>query len=97
MATARQEMVWAYVRQVPPGRVMTYSQVAKKAGVIPRFVGTAMTVLPDDTDVPWWRVVRSDGSISQKAPDEQRKLLEAEGVSFDERGRIDLDKFGWPP
>ena len=97
MARASLEMVWAYVRQVPPGCVLTYSQVAKKAGVIPRFVGTAMKVLPDDTDVPWWRVVRSDGSISQKAPDEQRKLLEAEGVSFDERGRIDLDKFGWTP
>ena len=97
MAKPRQEMVWAYVRQVPPGRVMTYSQVAKKAGVIPRFVGAALKILPDDTDVPWWRVVRTNASISPKAPDDQRERLKAEGVSFDERGRIDLDKFGWPP
>ena len=97
MARARREMVWAYVRQVPLGRVMTYSQVAKKAGVIPRFVGTAMKVLPADTDVPWQRVVRSDGSISQKAPDDQRRRLEEEGVRFDGSGRIDLDKFGWTP
>ena len=97
MAKVRQEMVWAYVRQVPPGHVMTYSQVAKKVGVIPRFVGTAMRDLPDDTDVPWQRVVRSDGSISRKAPDDQRRRLEEEGVRFDVSNRIDLGKFGWPP
>lgn len=56
----------------------------------------------ENMDVPWWRVVKKGGSISpgppgDQRPDEQRKLLEAEGVSFDERGRIDLDKFGWTP
>lgn len=97
MAKVRQEMVWACVRQVPPGRVMTYSQVAKRVGVIPRFVGTAMRALPDDTDVPWQRVVRSDGRISPKAPDDQRRRLEEEDVRFDVSGRIDLGKFGWSP
>ena len=88
------------MRATPPGRVVTYKQVAEAAGSpqAAQAVGNAMAkALSKNTDVPWQRVVRSDGSISRKAPDDQRKLLEAEGVSFDERGRIDLDKFGWTP
>ena len=88
------------MRATPRGCVVTYGQVAEAAGSpqAAQAVGNAMAIaLSNDTDVPWQRVVRWDGSISRKVPGDQRKLLEAEGVSFDERGRIDLDKFGWTP
>ena len=92
--------MWAFVRAVSRGRVVTYRQVAEAAGSpkAAQSVGNAMAIaLSNNTDVPWWRVVRTNASISPKAPDDQRERLKAEGVSFDERGRIDLDKFGWTP
>ena len=99
-------LVWAVVRQVPPGRVTTYGRIAalipapehvapetyKAFG--PRWVGAAMAACPED--VPWQRVVNSEGKISPRGGAEhQRQLLEAEGVQFDAKGRIDLKKFGW--
>jgi methylated-DNA-protein-cysteine methyltransferase-like protein len=60
----------------------------------PRWVGGAMAACPPD--VPWQRVINSQGKISPRpSAEEQRALLEAEGVEFDERGRIGLQCFGW--
>ena len=60
----------------------------------PRWVGSAMAKCPED--VPWQRVINSKGEISPRpGAEEQRQLLEEEGVRFDERGRIDLKIFGW--
>lgn len=91
------------VRRVPAGRVTTYGAVARAAGLPGRArqVGYAMAALSDDHDVPWHRVINGRGEISARAGGTaferiQRVLLEAEGVVFDERGRIDLDAFGWP-
>ena len=98
--------VWEIVRQVPPGKVTTYGQIA---GLIPppggmdpksylafgpRWVGGAMAACPPD--VPWQRVINSQGKISPRpGAEEQHALLEAEGVEFDERGRVDLKKYKW--
>lgn len=60
--------------------------------------GYAMSALPYGTDVPWHRVINHKGEISPRAGGgeaEQRALLEAEGIRFDERGRTDLGRFGW--
>ncbi len=96
--------VWDVVRTIPRGRVATYGQVAKlvplPAGVDPdtyrafgpRWVGTAMSQCPDD--VPWQRVLNAKGEISLRG-DTQRRLLEAEGVVFDAKGRVDLKRYGW--
>jgi len=49
-------------------------------------------------NLPWWRVVKKDGSIAlseEGGMDLQRKLLEAEGVAFIEGGRVDMDEFGF--
>jgi methylated-DNA-protein-cysteine methyltransferase-like protein len=61
-------------------------------------VGQALRALPEETEVPWWRVVNRNGEISIKGspglPALQRALLRAEDVEFD-RGRIDFRRFGW--
>lgn len=88
------------VREIPLGRVATYGQIAWIAGAAsPRMAGYALGGLPEDTDVPWQRVVNSRGGISPRgdpvATDRQRKMLVEEGILFQADGRIDLDRFGW--
>jgi methylated-DNA-protein-cysteine methyltransferase-like protein len=96
------EAVWALVRNVPPGRVATYGQLATLLGSPrgARQVGFAM-FFAGLTDVPWHRVVNARGEISHGGhpdrPAVQRALLEAEGVAFDDAGRIDLGQYGWRP
>ena len=89
------------VRRIPPGQVATYGQIARLAGMPgqARLVGYALHSLSSDMDVPWHRVINAKGEISQLPdPDSgltQRIILESEGVVFDARGRIDLNRFGW--
>lgn len=93
--------IYAIVRQIPPGRVATYGQIAALVGppCDARLVGWAMAALPSGTDVPWQRVINAQGKISlrkySRGHELQRRRLEAEGVRFDERGRIDLARYGW--
>jgi methylated-DNA-protein-cysteine methyltransferase-like protein len=81
---------------------MSYGAVARRAGIAghARQVGYAMHALPDGTAVPWHRVVNAKGEISRRKSGSgalvQRVLLEREGVRFTGRGRIDLERFGWP-
>lgn len=89
------------VSRIPRGRVATYGQIARLAGLggQARLVGYAMHALPTGTRVPWQRVVNARGEISLPGSSavRQRNLLEKEGVRFDARGRIDLDRFLWQP
>ena len=72
----------ARIREVPEGFVRAYGDVSPGA---PRFAGTVLAGTHED--VPWWRIVRADGSLAKGA--RQRALLEAEGVPF--RGeRVDM-------
>jgi len=99
----RWERVWAVVRRVPRGRVATYGQVAALAGLDgqARQVGYALHALPGEGFAPWHRVVNARGAISLPpgggADVTQRLRLEREGVRFDARGRIDLERYGWRP
>lgn len=95
--------IYAVVKRVPRGRVASYGQIARIAGLAShaRLVGYAMAALPDDSRVPWQRVVNAQGRVSPRSAPGfdslQRALLEREGVTFDASGRIDLARFGWQP
>ena len=98
----RRSRIYSVVALIPSGRVATYGRIARLAGLPgqARQVGHALSALPARNDVPWHRVVNARGEISRReggGVGRQRKLLEAEGVAFDRRGRIALDRFGWQP
>jgi methylated-DNA-protein-cysteine methyltransferase-like protein len=82
------DRVYALVREIPAGRVMGYGHVAAALGSpgAARQVGYAMAALDGDTDVPWQRVIHSDGTLATKGDPVravvQRGLLEREGVVF---------------
>ena len=79
----------ARVREIPEGFVSTYGDVSPGA---PRFAGSVLFEC-DDPDLPWWRVVRADGSLAKG--DRQRERLRAEGVPF--RGdRVEMAKARLP-
>lgn len=90
--------VYALVRLVPRGRVVTYGQLARALGAprAARTVGWALRACP--ADVPWYRVVNARGEISLRPTTgyhEQRARLSAEGVRLNRAGKIDLIKYGW--
>ena len=97
------DRVCALVRRVPRGRVVSYGGIAALLGHprAARGVGRALNALPDDTDVPWWRIVNRNGQISIRGvlhgAVRQRELLAAEQVRFDAAGRIDWRRYGWQP
>ena len=97
----RYPRIYAIVRQIPRGRVATYGQVAAIEGSSSaRMVGYAMAALSgSDRNVPWQRVLNRTGAVSERSggggTSRQRRALEAEGVLFDARGRIDFDAVGW--
>ena len=82
---SRTQAVLKRVREIPPGFVRSYGDVSPGA---PRLTGTVLRTT--HADVPWWRVVRADGSLAKG--ERQRALLEAEGVPFHPAnpGRVDM-------
>ena len=105
------ETVWHIVCQIPAGKVSTYGQIAsmippddhmdadKMNRLAPRWVGTALRKTPRGKSIPWHRVINSGGKISFPAgslhAEEQRHLLEIEGVQFDRQGQVDFASVGW--
>ncbi len=104
------EKVHRLVRQIPLGKVTSYGAIARmlEHPHAARTVGWALHSLPPSVPpacggeerggVPWWRVLNSKGCISLskgRGASFQRELLEAEGIMFDRRGCVDLDRFEW--
>jgi methylated-DNA-protein-cysteine methyltransferase-like protein len=95
------EKVYRLVSMIPAGKVASYGQIARMLGSPhgARTVGWALHSLPDGIDVPWHRVINSQGRISTSFPRHganlQREFLEAEGVVFDEEDRINWEVYGW--
>jgi methylated-DNA-protein-cysteine methyltransferase-like protein len=96
--------IYALVSRIPRGRVATYGQIARLAGVPgqARLVGYALAVLRDGNPVPWHRVVNAKGQVSARSDGSpmdrlQRLRLERERVRFDDRDCISLSRFRWRP
>lgn len=84
---------------IPAAKVATYGQIAEMVACSPRVVGYAMAAVPEYLNLPWHRVINSQGKVSVRsdgAPStDQRQLLQDEGVAFDARGRVDFGEVGW--
>ena len=95
------ERVYAIVRRIPSGRVMTYGQIAELLGegYTPRTVGFCMHSSPEGT--PWHRVLNAQGKTSTGRivlpHDKQQRMLEQEGVVFDKSARCHLERFLFIP
>ncbi|WP_232059082.1 MGMT family protein [Kineobactrum salinum] len=95
--------IWQVVSQIPPGRVATYGDIARQAGLGrgARRVGAALRGLPGKTRIPWHRVVNAGGAISLPAGSDGRyrqiMRLRAEGIEVSDSGRISLARYRWDP
>ncbi|MFT4799086.1 MAG: methylated-DNA-protein-cysteine methyltransferase-like protein [Candidatus Azotimanducaceae bacterium] len=90
------EAVWQIVHAIPHGRVATYGQIARIAGMPQqsRLVGKILRGLPNGTKIPWHRVINSQGKISNPNPSRQAELLASEGVIL-LNGRVSLAHYQW--
>ena len=98
----RLQRVLAVVDSIPEGRLATYGQVAREAGLPgrARWVGQVLSQLAGNSGIPWHRVVNASGGISPRpgpGPKRQRKLLEREGHCFSPGGRLALESRRWHP
>jgi methylated-DNA-protein-cysteine methyltransferase-like protein len=96
------EAICAVIRRIPLGWVATYGQVAAMAGLPrrARLVGRVLQHLDPSAKIPWHRVVNAKGevsySLSRNGGDVlQRRLLEKEGIEFDDRNRLNLERCRW--
>lgn len=94
--------IFAVIRRIPRGWVATYGQVAAMAGLPrrARLVGRVLQDLDPVIKIPWHRVVNAKGevsfSLSRNGGDIlQRRLLEKEGLTFDDKNRLDLERCRW--
>jgi len=98
------EIIYAVVKEIPSGSIATYGQIAAivSPGLPARIVGYALHGLPEEADVPWHRVINSQGKISYAVTRHehdslQQKILEQEDIQFSSEGKIDLEKYRWIP
>ena len=87
------EAVYDAVEAIPPGRVSTYGAIGRLVGVGPRRVARALA--QGGGAVPWFRVIRADGTAAEPVRARQLELLAGEGVPV-RNGRVDLRAVGWP-
>ncbi len=102
LCEGRHLRILSIIRKIPPGRVSTYGLIATAAGLPrrARLVGRILRDSPLADGVPWHRVVGAGGRVSQRhgtGAGEQRDRLQAEGIEFEDGGRIDLSIYLWEP
>ncbi|MDX5433007.1 MAG: MGMT family protein [Halomonas sp.] len=97
MKPVLREQILTILAAIPPGRVTTYGRIAAmtESGT-PRLVARALRELPEDHDLPWFRVITASRRLADHpGAIEQRQRLVAEGVLFDARGRVPPEAL-WP-
>ena len=87
------EAVFDVVERIPPGRVSSYGAIGRLVGVGPRRVARALS--SGGGAVPWYRVLRADGSAAEPVRVHQLELLAGEGVPI-RNGRVDMSAVAWP-
>lgn len=101
--SAFRDAVLAWVAQVPFGALVSYGQIAALAGAPqrPRQVGMILRALPQDTELPWHRVVNTQGYVPSKGrwwgAMVQIERIRAEGIGVDDAGNLDLERHRWNP
>ena len=99
MDTLLYQKIHNIISLIPSGKVATYGQIAEIVGCTARMVGYAASAIPQNSDIPWQRVINYKGGISQRSSGSggllQQNLLEAEGIEFDQHGRTDLEHYRW--
>ncbi|MCM8542800.1 MAG: MGMT family protein [Lentisphaeraceae bacterium] len=95
------EHFYDLISQIPKGKVSTYGDIAKMADCrSARAVGFALNQLPEGSDIPWQRVINSQGKVSTRTNSEghclQQQLLEEEGIQFID-DKVNLSKYRWQP
>jgi O-6-methylguanine DNA methyltransferase len=99
---AMKESVYELLKTIPRGKVATYGQIAVYLGNknLARVVGNILHNNPDPSQYPCHRVVNSKGQVAPNfafgGGAMQRRLLEQEGIVFEQDGSIDLKKYGIP-
>ncbi len=99
---ARRTALYSVLVAIPAGKVVSYGELAALAGLgrAARWVGRTLSQLPDDTRLPWHRVLGAGGRLSLAAGtpsgDEQRARLRAEGLTL-RNDRVDMRRHGWRP
>ncbi len=95
-----QHQILQVIAQIPRGKVLSYGEVAARAGLpgAARLVGHTLKNLPQESKLPWHRVLNSQGHISLPHDSEsyklQRERLESEGIVFI-KNKVALKKYGW--
>jgi methylated-DNA-protein-cysteine methyltransferase related protein len=94
--------ICAVIRRIPKGWVATYGQIAAMAGLPrrSRLVGHVLRHLDPATEIPWHRVVNAKGAVSYAVSRNgndafQQRLLEKEGIEFDDKNHFNLERFRW--
>jgi methylated-DNA-protein-cysteine methyltransferase-like protein len=99
------EKIYALVKKIPRGKVSTYGDIAAFAGSprAAREVGWALSALPFDTTLPWWRVINAQGAISPRSGDDkgafehQAAPLRKEKIQVNKEGKLELEAYRWRP
>lgn len=102
--TLFQDAILKIVRMIPPGKVVSYGQVAAYIGTprAARQVGWAMSSMEGVPEFPWWRVINNAGRITIKgnqfnSAQLQKELLEAEGVKVSQTLELDIERYRFRP
>lgn len=101
MSLSFKEKVIEYVKKIPKGKVVSYGQVAAACGSsrAARQVGGILGAMDaDESVIPWWRVINSQGFISIKGnwvltKEHQKSLLQKDGVEVDSEFKINMEKY----